>query len=676
MVKGKRMRGGRKTESVTVQKKHTKKLTVNSQPWSARNLVKKDLASVIFACKKSTFRECISKQLFGLPGAHFAYVQNVTVGMPLFLFNCTDRKLFGIFEAVSLGQMNIDKHAWTSDASETTPFPAQVRVKIQKLCQPLNEEQYKSILLKNYHQDDPNYFWFELDQTQTQKLISTLSLSLAVPSTSKTPSIKWGNLLKKSIEEIARQEAPNSDKTSVQIFPESSSTTFVKGKEVAKDNVTSYAEGKSWSSLFKPQSPLLEEETEDSESENSVSENSETDSLYTVSENAPSTVNEASFGVPEAPPTIVSETTSSAGEASGEMSSEVNSDICAIFDKLLQAVEEIKIIQLAQTQKMESMDLELVEVNNRLKRLESDHGKSGSSSRSLSDDCCQSCDHIILVGGFDGSSWLQDLVSYLPSVDLIRPLVPMSSIRPYASAVELNGEVFVLGGGGQGTSWYDTVESYNLGQRQWVKRPELSTKKGSLAGASLLSKIFAIGGGNDTGCLSEVEVLDLNIGKWMVTRSMSHKRFSSAAAELNGVLYVAGGYDGQEYLRSVERYDPRVYSWMKLGSLNTRRGCHSLAVLNDKLYAIGGYDGAEMVPTVEVFEPRVGSWTMSESLTCARGYMGAATLGNTIYAIGGMMDNSQILDTVECYSEGEGWQLANLKSVGKRCFFSAVACNK
>jgi len=27
---------------------------------------------------------------------------------------------------------------------------------------------------------------------------------------------------------------------------------------------------------------------------------------------------------------------------------------------------------------------------------------------------------------------------------------------------------------------------------------------------------------------------------------------------------------------------------------------------------------------------------------------------------------------VECYSEGEGWQLADLKSIGKRCFFSAV----
>lgn len=126
-------------------------------------------------------------------------------------------------------------------------------------------------------------------------------------------------------------------------------------------------------------------------------------------------------------------------------------------------------------------------------------------------------------------------------------------------------------------------------------------------------------------------------------------------------------------------------------------------------YAIGGYDGAQMVPTVEVFEPRVGSWTMLEPMKYARGYMGTVTLGNTIYVISGMQENEEILDTVsnqafffallsfrfanyiissklnnflfrfcfwwqvECYSEGKGWQLANLKSIGKRCFFSALA---
>ncbi|KAK9699980.1 hypothetical protein RND81_08G208500 [Saponaria officinalis] len=665
-------KGKRKTKSVAEKNKAPKELTVNSQPWSARNLVKKDLAGLIFVCKKTTFNECFSKKLFGLPGAHFAYVQKVTPGMPLFLFNCTDRKLFGIFEAVSSGQMNIDKRAWTSDASELTPFPAQVRMKIRMSCLPLVEEQFKPILIKNYfNQQDPHLFWFELDQNQTQGLTSLLSANPFNQSTSDQPSVtKWGNLLKRSAEEIARQDAWGSETTNSRILPEFSSDTITRGKDVVEDweNEISCDQGKSWSSLFKSENLLLEEGTQDSDGE----------SAYSLSENEPSVlsdgdnVNEALVGVPEAPPIVLSYATSLSDEKSGGMSSEMNSDICEIFDKLLQTVGEIKAIQLTQTQKIESLDLQLAEVSSRLKKLEYHRGKSERSSPSYSD--CY-CDSIVLVGGFDGSAWLQDLVSYSPSEDLIQPLVQMSSVRPYSTAAELNGELFVLGGGVQGTSWCDTVESYNLRQHQWVTYPNLNTKKANLVGATLLGKIFAVGGGNETGCLSEVEVLDLNIGKWTFTRSMLYKRISSAAAELNGVLYVAGGYDGQEYLRSVEMYDPRASSWKQLQSLNKRRGCHSLAVLNNKLYAIGGYDGTEMVPTVEVYEPRVGSWSLSEPLTCARGYLGTATVGNTIYAIGGMLDGREILDTVECYSESEGWQLADSKSVGKRCFFSAVASN-
>lgn len=48
------------------------------------------------------------------------------MGLPLFLFNYSDRKLHGIFEAAGPGQMNVDPYAWTSNGSERTSYPAQV----------------------------------------------------------------------------------------------------------------------------------------------------------------------------------------------------------------------------------------------------------------------------------------------------------------------------------------------------------------------------------------------------------------------------------------------------------------------------------------------------------------------------------------------------------------------
>jgi hypothetical protein len=68
----------------------------------------------------------------GLPYNHISYVQNIVPGMPLFLFNYSDRKLHGIFEATSEGELHIDPSAWSRDGKSETGYPAQVREKEKK----------------------------------------------------------------------------------------------------------------------------------------------------------------------------------------------------------------------------------------------------------------------------------------------------------------------------------------------------------------------------------------------------------------------------------------------------------------------------------------------------------------------------------------------------------------
>lgn len=158
--------------------------------FSFRNLTKSQLGGVVFGCTKNTIKECMSKQLFGesswiaysfpmlvfasaecsclfavyfdsllahcrmllhffvsklyfamfvcicflnplmvltgLPSNHYPYVQKIDIGLPLFLFNYSDRTLHGIFEAAGCGQLNFDPYGWTSDGSERTSYPAQV----------------------------------------------------------------------------------------------------------------------------------------------------------------------------------------------------------------------------------------------------------------------------------------------------------------------------------------------------------------------------------------------------------------------------------------------------------------------------------------------------------------------------------------------------------------------
>jgi hypothetical protein len=65
-------------------------------------------------------------RLIGLPSGHISYVKNVKPGMPLFLFNYSDRKMHGIFEAACAGKLNIDQFAWSDGGRIKTQFPAQV----------------------------------------------------------------------------------------------------------------------------------------------------------------------------------------------------------------------------------------------------------------------------------------------------------------------------------------------------------------------------------------------------------------------------------------------------------------------------------------------------------------------------------------------------------------------
>lgn len=70
---------------------------------------------------------------------------------------------------------------------------------------------------------------------------------------------------------------------------------------------------------------------------------------------------------------------------------------------------------------------------------------------------------IFLLGGYDGELWLSDLDSFYPSQNVLKSLRPMNSVRSYASVAQLNGEVYVMGGG-NGQVWYDTGISpcYNI----------------------------------------------------------------------------------------------------------------------------------------------------------------------------------------------------------------------
>ncbi|GAY60498.1 hypothetical protein CUMW_202430 [Citrus unshiu] len=113
------------------------------------------LGGYIFVCNNETMQEDLRRQLFGLPQKYKDSVRAITPGLPLFLYNYTSHQLHGVFQAVSFGGSNIDPTAWEDKKCRgESRFPAQVRIRIKKICKPLEEDAFRPIL---YHYDGPKF---------------------------------------------------------------------------------------------------------------------------------------------------------------------------------------------------------------------------------------------------------------------------------------------------------------------------------------------------------------------------------------------------------------------------------------------------------------------------------------------------------------------------------------
>uniref|UniRef100_A0A7R9ZN23 DCD domain-containing protein n=1 Tax=Craspedostauros australis TaxID=1486917 RepID=A0A7R9ZN23_9STRA len=94
----------------------------------------------IFGCSSDTMDECLGRGLFGLPAHMKASASSIVPGSTIFLFNVTDRLLFGIFEARTPAIMNMEPTAFSKNPKATSsPFPVQIRIRVSLECPPLED---------------------------------------------------------------------------------------------------------------------------------------------------------------------------------------------------------------------------------------------------------------------------------------------------------------------------------------------------------------------------------------------------------------------------------------------------------------------------------------------------------------------------------------------------------
>ncbi|KAF3659075.1 putative UDP-glycosyltransferase 76E1-like [Capsicum annuum] len=541
------MGAGRRTESYvfdtasssTSQRKNT---------GAFRYLMKKQLGGVIFGCKNNTMKECIQKQLFGLPAAHFQYVKSIDPGLPLFLFNYSNRELHGIYEAASSGNMNINPYGWTSDGSGRTLYPAQVQMRPRQLCQPLPESLFKPIILNNYYNE--NHFLFELDHVQAGKLISEFSPRVLAPIRSMPQHAANRRntiqdvVLKKTEEDCRPRHAECSN----------SGASLDDAKEENKQLINRY---KMPVSSY-PSHQLADETV--FESINQVQLNPESIFLVgryngvswfsTLESYSPSNDVLKSFK-----PMNLVRSYASVAKLGGELF--VFGGGVGTGSLWYDTVESYSPADNKWTFRSP--------LNKR---------KGSLAGATLNDK-------IFAIGGGNQSGCLFEVELYDPQVARWITTRSMSQKRASLAAAELNGALYAVGGY-DGRNYLATAERFDPREPYWTKISSMSTRRGCHACIVLDGQLNAIGGYDGTTMVCSTEIYDPRFPVWMVGQPMKHARGYLAAAVLQESIYVIGGVQSnKEFVDVIECYkDGQGWQTPNLTGIE-RRCCCAAIVLTD-----------------------------------------------------------------------------------------------
>ncbi|KAA8534015.1 hypothetical protein F0562_031532 [Nyssa sinensis] len=673
---------GRKKKTLTLkEEKSQPSWTVNcSAP--ARNLRKSDLGAVIFGCKHNTFKECHFQQLFGLPAPHFAYVKNIKPGIPLFLFNYSDRKLHGIYEAASPGQMNINPYGWT-DGSNYTPYAAQVRVQIRMQCQPLIEDQFGPIIADNYYGE--RLFWFELDKVQTHKLISLFSSSPVPPSTSLMQITVGCNALLNDLSTSNRRQTGDEFNTPVseEDFAHSDQSNMGWGlwdasgsgreNQPPEPPARSYSSAvsdtnpflplKKWSSLFKPST------TSDTIKENEDSRTRDSDQTFThfVQSNMEW---KSSCVVPcpdrESQPLEAFVSESVVGKQEEHVGFKSNggylypSAMTETASSLPQGTSFKTLLPADTRQEGEY-----------IKTLTSDVNPQHSDESNIEWGSACLTQHV------DGESQHSESASDNDAAYEEVVLQKTDWKCSYSSAVtkEMNSEdnyvkdsaPFVMAGVHlKDGSFSEAVTDMPVLEGQSSDlQSDVAKFMQEVEGlkASQLEQNRKISSLEQELVKAKVEIQRLknqyNVLEFEPSSSIKHygeatlESFNEPRSEIHQLVLIVGGFDGSSWLSVLDSYSPTRDTMKSLKPMTFVRQHFSAAKLNGELYIFGGGGGGRgdvWYDTVESYNPLSDEWVSRPSLNQKKGSLAGASLNDKIFAVGGG-------NRVECYSDVEMFDL-------------------
>ncbi|MBE2220790.1 MAG: hypothetical protein IAF02_04585 [Anaerolineae bacterium] len=171
--------------------------------------------------------------------------------------------------------------------------------------------------------------------------------------------------------------------------------------------------------------------------------------------------------------------------------------------------------------------------------------------------------YLYVVGGWDGSNYLDTIYVYDANSDSWRPLTALPRPLSNASGGVITGQLFILGGT-DGQSVFDTCYTYSIDADSWQDCPAMLTPRSDAGAAIILNKLYVLGGDETAG--TEIpfgEFYDPNSQTWQVVNTPMLADGSTwnqlGVTNIETKIYALGGKIGDALSAENYIYSPLVY---------------------------------------------------------------------------------------------------------------------
>lgn len=183
----------------------------------------------------------------------------------------------------------------------------------------------------------------------------------------------------------------------------------------------------------------------------------------------------------------------------------------------------------------------------------------------------------------------------------------MNTPRQQHKAILLaSGKVLVVGGH-DGSRWLDTAELYDPETGTWAPAGRTQEVRESGHVLTLLpsGKVLVTGGRRSHQDIRSAELYDPATNIWSAATPMTFTRNNHTATVLpSGKVLVIGGNEDATAGKIPELYDPATNTWLPfVPTASTRSGHHTLLLSSGRVLTLGSYRSAEL------YNPITETWT-------------------------------------------------------------------